>query len=308
MAEKLRRRVRARFFAALSASAGRLPPQLLYVPLAALSPLARFTRYERITQDNLERTLGGDTTADERHRIARGVRRHSARLLAEWIALSGTGGRGEWIDRAVELDASYEILARELARGRGALVVTAHIGNWELLCTRLARQGLKGAVVGFERPADPSARWLSDARGVHGVATLPQSAPAREVLRVLRRGEVVGLLADLEARRISGEFLPFLGQRALTMTAPAALARAARLPLIPVACVRAGRTYRLTVEEPLHLDPSLERREATTDLTLRLNHVFERWIRRWPEQWAWHQPRWRTQPSLQRNDQDLAQR
>jgi KDO2-lipid IV(A) lauroyltransferase len=308
VAEKLRRRVRARFFAALSATAGRLPPDWLYLPLVALSPLARFTRYERMTHANLDQALGADTTPLERRRIARGVRRHAARLCAEWIALSGSGGRGEWIDRAVELDPSYAILERELARGRGALIVTAHIGNWELLCTRLARLGLKGAVVGFERTADPSGRWLSDARGAHGVVTLSQNAPARAVLRVLARGEVVGLLADLEARRISGEFLPFMGRSALTMTAPASLARAAGVPLIPVACVREGGRYRLKVDDPLHLDPTLARREATLDLSARLNRVFERWIRTWPDQWAWHQPRWRTQPSLQRHDEDLARR
>lgn len=306
MAEKLRRRVRARFFAALGKSAGRLPPDLLYLPLAALSPLARFTRYERTTLENLERALGAETTDAERRRIAHGVRRHAARLAAEWIALSGTEGRGEWIDRAVELDDSYTIVERELARGKGVLIVTAHIGNWELLCTRLVRLGLKGAVVGFERAADPSGRWLADARGAHGVATLAQSAPARAVLRVLARGEVIGLVADLEARRIAGEFLPFFGRDALTMTAPASLARAAGVPLVPVACVREDGKYRLKVDEPLHLDTSLDRRAATTDLSLRLNRVFERWIRTWPEQWAWHQPRWRTRPSLQRHDEDLA--
>lgn len=308
MAEKLRRRVRARLLTTLSTTAGRLPADALYWPLAAISPLARFTRYERITHDNLERALRHETDAQGRRRIARGVRRHSARLFAEWIALAGSAGRGAWIDRAVELDPSFAILERELARGRGVLIVTAHIGNWELLCTRLARQGLKGAVVGFERPDDPSQRWLADVRAAHGVTTIAQSTPARDVLRILARGETVGLLADLEARRIAGEFLPFFGHEALTMTAPAALARAAHLPLVPVSCVRVDGVYRLSVEEPLALDASLPRRDATVDLTRRLNQVFERWIRAHPEQWAWHQRRWRTRPSLQRHDQDLAQR
>ena len=102
-------------------------------------------------------------------------------------------------------------------------------------------------------------------------------------------------------RRIAGEFLPFFGVPALTMIAPASLARAAGLPLVPVRCVRprdadASVPYRLSVEEPLMLEAGEDRRAATLDLCARLNRVYERWIRETPEQWAWHQPRWRTRP------------
>ena len=81
------------------------------------------------------------------------------------------------------------------------------------------------------------------------------------------------------------------------MTSPAALARTRKIPLVPARCIAVGpREYRLTFEEPLQLDESLERGDATLDLTRRLFATYERWIRETPEQWAWHQPRWRTQP------------
>jgi KDO2-lipid IV(A) lauroyltransferase len=131
------------------------------------------------------------------------------------------------------------------------------------------------------------------------VRTIRQSENAREALGVLRSGAHLGLLSDLEVRRLHGEFVPFLGRPALTLTAPAALARAAGLPLLPAVCIfdaRAGR-WRLSFEEPLALDPRLERRAGRLDLLARQNGVFGRWIRAHPEQWAWHQPRWRTQPT-----------
>jgi KDO2-lipid IV(A) lauroyltransferase len=305
--EKLRRRLRAGALEALTRASIFAPVPLVRAALTAASPLARFSRYERRTLANLELALGAETTEEERRKIARGVRLHSARIFSEWLRLARSGApgtpdaaRGEWIERAVALDPSIRILERELAKGRGALIVTAHLGNWELLCARLRRMGLQGAVVGYERLRDSTSAWLAEMRRAYGVTTLPQHASPREILRVLQRGQVIGLLADLEARRIDGELLPFFGVPALTMTAPAALARAARLPLVPVRCVLAsapgeGR-YVFSVEEPLHLDPSLPRREATIDLMGRLNRVFERWIRANPEQWAWHQARWRTRP------------
>ena len=92
----------------------------------------------------------------------------------------------------------------------------------------------------------------------------------------------------------------------------AAIARAHRAPLIPIRCIATPPRDRVTgssvdaaepegdyvlrVEEPLALDPSLDRRAATLDVTERMNALFEAWIRETPEQWAWHQQRWRTTP------------
>jgi KDO2-lipid IV(A) lauroyltransferase len=313
-AKQLRRRLRARALRALTRAPLLAPSALVGSALAAVSPLARFSRYERRTLANLELALGSETTAAQRASIARGVRRHAARLFAEWLRLARSGApgtprerRGAWIDRAVRLDPSIAVLERELALGRGALIVTAHLGNWELLCARLRRLGLSGAVVGFERARDASSAWLAEMRETYGVRTIAQDAGAREVLRVLQRGEVVGLLADLEARAIDGEFLPFFGVPALTMTAPAALARAAGLPLLPVRCVLQPDGYRLLVEEPLSIRGDLPRREAILETTSRLNRVFERWIREHPGQWAWHQARWRTRPGVSPDpDRELA--
>jgi KDO2-lipid IV(A) lauroyltransferase len=300
--EKLRRRIRARALGGLTHAAGVVPQPLFHGALAALAPLAGFTRFEALTRANLELALGDTTSPADRARIARGVRRHCARQFAEWVHLARgappDSERGRWIEDLVELDATVAVLDEELRRGRGALVVTAHLGNWELLAARLRRAGHPGAVVGYARPNDSTSRWFEGLRRGYGVETIAQSQNPRAILRALDAGLVVGLLADLEVRRLDGEFLPFFGRPALTMTAPAALARAAGTRLLPARCVfeRASGRYRLAFDAPLAPDLSLDRRARTSDLSGRLNRVFESWIRAAPEQWSWHQPRWRTQP------------
>jgi len=312
VAEKLRRRLRARALAGIAGAAGRLPHAAVESALAALAPLARFSSFETMTQKNLELALGAEVPLAGRQRIAREVRQHTARLVADWVRLARSSppsddsaahvphgaDRGAWIEARVELDASVAHLEAELAKGRGALVVTAHLGNWELLAARVRRAGYRGVVVGYRRPNDSSAAWLASMRRAYGVETLAQQENPREILRALDRGLVVGLLADLEVRRLDGEFLPFFGVPALTMTAPAAIARARGSPLLPARCVfdAPSNRYRLAFDAPLELDRSLERRAATLDLTERLNRTFEAWIRAAPGQWAWHQPRWRTRP------------
>jgi KDO2-lipid IV(A) lauroyltransferase len=291
--DKARRRERrARLLRGLTSVSGALPGGVLDAALRAGSELARFSKYERVALDNLERALGAETTPQERARIARGVRRHSARLFREWMRLAREGS--DWVDDAVELDASVERLDALAAEGRGLLICTAHVGNWELLCAALRRRGLDGAVVGRHRRDDPSSDWLIDMRRNYGVTTLAQDEPPRRMLEVLRAGGTLGILTDLAVKRLDNVTLPFLGVPALTMTAPAALARAARLPLLPVRCIARGERYAMSVEAPLALDPELERRAGARDLLQRMNAVFEGWIRETPDQWAWHQPRWRT--------------
>ncbi len=297
MSDPIRRRVRARALEALVGAARALPEPLLRAPLAAAAGAARFTPWEHRILANLELALGAETDERERRRIARGVRRHAARQLYEWTRLAAGQENRAWLSEVLVVDDSIAILEEAHAHGRGVVVATGHIGNWELVAVALRELGYDGVVVGRQRERDPSARFLVDLRRAWDVESVPQDTAARPLLRVLGGGGIVGLLADLEVRRIAGVFLPFFGVDALTMTAPAALARASSAPIVPVRCVAEvdGR-YRLSVDPPLAFDASRDPREATIELTRRLNQVYERWIRATPEQWAWHQSRWRTRP------------
>lgn len=299
----LRRRLRAKALDLATSGARFVPLPAQRALLHGAAWAGAYTRFERTTLENLERALGSETDRRERQRIARGVREHAARLALEWLRLAGarhadsSRARVEaWIDATVEFDPSCSAMFEAARSGRGVLIATAHIGNWELLATALRRRGLDGAVVGLRKHRDPSADWLVATRAALGVRTIPQDAPAREVLGVLRSNAVLGILCDLEVRRLAGLFVPFFGLPALTMRAPASLARAARADLHPVRCVRRGSRYLVLADAALTLTRGDGRAEAELGFLTALNAIFERWIREDPEQWAWHQPRWRTRP------------
>jgi KDO2-lipid IV(A) lauroyltransferase len=311
LAERWDRVLRARAVRGLSAVAAIAPPFALRGALGGLAALGRFTAFERRTLANLELALGpGDHRA-----IARGVRAHAARLALEWARLSRAARSAderartaEWVRELVELDPSIARLRELHGAGRGVLIVTAHLGNWELLAARLSVEGFPGAVVGRVKRNDPLADWLRELRGAFDLPTLDQEAHPRPLLAALRAGGLLGLLTDLAPRHVAGELAPFFGRPALTMTAPAALARATGLPLVPVRCVARGARYVLEVEEPLRLDAARDRAGARADLLARMNAVFERWIRATPEQWAWYQPRWELHRGLERTPPAAARR
>lgn len=300
MVEPLRRRLRERLVRLASASSVILPRPVVLGGLQGAAWLSQFSNFEEVTRSNLRLAYGSELEENEVKRISAGVRRHTARLSYEWLQLASIGEeRDDWLESLVGVDDSIEILRRELEKGGGAIIVTAHLGNWELLAATLSRLGFEGSVVGLEKRKDPTAAWLVEMRRSYDVDTIPQHSHPRALVRVLERGHILGLLCDLEVRRLAGEFLPFFGVEALTMSAPAALARTRKLPLVPVRCVlpREGAPrYELKVSEPLHYDFGLPRAEATTRLLTEVNGLFESWIREAPEQWAWHQKRWRTRP------------
>ena len=319
----LRRRVRAALLRGLVRSAGILPEPAIRSGLRPLCRAGMARRYSATIDANLDAAIPGllelcpDTASRLADRAAfkRDVAAFAAEQGAHWIRLARGAApasdssapptesshgpdRGAWVDDRVEIDSSIAHLDERLEDGRGAIIVTAHIGDWELLCARLRRRGQVGAVVGRVRRNDPSHRWLTDMRQAYGVETIAQDASARHALRVVKNGGVLGLLSDLRVRQIEGRTLPFLGTPARVMTAPASFARALAMPLNPVRCVRppGSDRYVLSAEKPLFLRADLPREAAADDLLTRQNAVFARWICETPEQWAWHQKRWPDNP------------
>ena len=303
MVEPLRRTLRSHSLGALTRLSGVMPQPLLGLGLKGAAALVRQGALGARARDNLKIAFGQELSHKKREAILRASFSHSARLFQEWLHLARGAPpvgphshKGLWIERTVAIDDSIEHLERVMSEGRGAILVSAHLGNWELGPARLLRLGLQGQAVGLERKRDSSSKWITGMRRSYGLESLAQDSHPRRLLEVLQRGEILGLVCDLEVRRLAGIHVPFFDRPALTMSAPAALARAHKTPLIPMRCVARGRNYSLLFEEPLALDRDAPRSEATMDLLQRMNGVFENWIRQDPEQWAWHQHRWRTPP------------
>lgn len=303
MADSKRRHLRAQVLRKLIALGGRAPEPLTRGALEWLARAARFTRIQTQIESNLELVLGREMDWNARRKLAASVRKHGARQFTEWMRLArGPAGSGKaWLERRVQLDPSLQKLQTLVDAGRGAIIVTAHLGNWELLATALRNRGFEGAVVGLQRSNDPASSIPVDMRAAWDLDSIPQDASPRELLNRLRRGEIVGLLCDLEVRRLDGEFINFFGRPALTMTAPAALARASGLPLLPARCVlpegaQPNSPYQLSFADPIPPPPKASGRRGTIEVCSQLNDLFEKWIRSAPEQWAWSQPRWRTRP------------
>lgn len=301
-AKRQRRESRQQFFQLWPKCNGPITGSAVRVGLHGVAAAARLTSLQTQILANLEVTFPGDDQREFRKRTARHVRHHMARLASEWGRLGRGTSERDWLETRVTLDASIEHFDELHAQGRGVLIVTPHLGNWELLAPKLVARGCRGAVVGRRRLRDPGGALLETMRAPWGFDTLAQDSSPREILRRLKDGQVIGILPDLEVPRLAGIRLPFLGKDALVMSAPAALARAAKVPLLPATCVLdeteaggpdARAPYRIRFGTPILRDPA-DPNEVATAAWLR---TFESWIRGAPSQWIWYQDRWRTPPS-----------
>jgi KDO2-lipid IV(A) lauroyltransferase len=182
------------------------------------------------------------------------------------------------------------------AHGR-ALVLTAHLGNWEYLTAAARLAGYQLSVV--VRPLDsPALNVLAGAmRRKTGADLIDKRGALRPVLEALRRGGLVGILLDQNAARREGVFVPFFGRIASTSRSLALLAVRTGAPIVPIFIRReAPGRHRVVVQSPLPRPSVNDPEQAVVELTARCNEAIEAAIRNTPEQWLWSHDRWRTRP------------
>ena len=189
-----------------------------------------------------------------------------------------------------------EALDAALARGHGAIVVTGHVGNWELLAAWAAAIGYPITVV-VRRVTDLRFHSLIVRfRAAAGVEVLVRDDPGfvAAVGDALRRNRAVAMLIDQDTRG-AGIFVPFFGRPAHTPPGAAVLALRARVPVVAVFIERRPDGGRLVRVAPVASDVR-RGRDGVRELTARLTATIEAQIRRRPAEWVWWHERWRRQP------------
>jgi Kdo2-lipid IVA lauroyltransferase/acyltransferase len=254
-------------------------------------------RHLSIAEDNLARAFP-DWDDARRRAVALGVYGHFGRVLLDvlWLARR----EPEEILRHVDVIGAEHVEAARAA-GRGALLVTAHIGNWE--AHGIAHGLLFGAIGLVARPLDNPAldARLCDFRRRPGNTVIYKKKALPQVLRLLRDNRAVAFLIDQNVQAGDGVFVDFFGRKAATTTVAAALALKTGCAVIPThAALGEDGRYRLVYEPPIAPAPAADRAAELQGLTQRLTSVIEGWVRERPEQWLWLHRRWKTQPAAVR--------
>jgi KDO2-lipid IV(A) lauroyltransferase len=252
-------------------------------------------RLRRVGLRNLELAFP-EKTAEEREAILRGEYRNLGLLMAEFCKMPGY--TAELASRFIRYEGLENYLkARE--RGKGVLVLTGHLGAWELSSFYHSLMGMPMGMV-IRRLDNPLVdAFVNRVRCLHGNRVIHKDDFARGLISSMRSGETVGILMDTNMTPPQGVFVPFFGVEACTASGMARIAARTGAAVVPGFLLWEESEGRYV----LHFGEELEvvhtgdsERDAVTN-TATFTAAIEGYVRRHPEQWLWLHRRWKTRPA-----------
>lgn len=282
--------------------ANRMMDAVCALPASLRDGLARFVGWLaytlgirlRVALENLAHAYPEKSDA-ERRAIAHGAYITMARVVLESIDAKDHI-EPAWEEPEVR-GPGWEALKATIARGQGALLVTAHFGNWERAGKMLLRRGIPlNALV---RPLKGALNnRIVDNRIAAGAGLIYPKGAIAQALEAVKLGETVLMLLDQSLPAKAAVFVPFFGRPASTTPAMAVVAQRSGCPVFVVMGIRdpSGRKMWLEVSEAIAPPPATGEQDALTAHTAAVTAVLEQYVRRYPDQWLWLHRRWKVQP------------
>ena len=216
------------------------------------------------------------------------------RMLADYFYC--TGGRGKRAGDLLEEWRGLENLVVAREKGKGVILITAHLGNWELGGILLALRDLPMTVVTLEEPTTELTRWRDDYRRKLGIKTIMVGSDKFafvEMINTLRNNEMVAMLVDRPYEG-SGTPVRFFGQDTFFSTAPALLWQHTGATVMPAFVLQNAKgRYLSFAETAIPMERHDDRREGIAKNTQLVATAFESIIREHPEQWFNYVPIWK---------------
>jgi KDO2-lipid IV(A) lauroyltransferase len=282
---------------AVARTLGRLPRRFARLLAGGLAWLVYrlLGRLRRVGERNLTLALP-QLSSPEKEGTLKGVYRHLGWQLVEFCRMpryTRENTRG-WI-RTEGLE--HYVAARD--RGKGVLVLTGHLGAWELSSFYHSLMGFPMGMVIRRLDNRLLDEFVNGIRCMHGNRVLHKDDFARGLLTAMRDGETVGILMDTNMTPPQGVFVDFFGIEACTASGLSRVALKTGAAVLPgfVLWEPAEQQYVLHFGEELHCARSGDSEADVLALTQQCNDVLESWIRRYRDQWLWIHRRWKTRPA-----------
>jgi KDO2-lipid IV(A) lauroyltransferase len=259
----------------------------------AAFPLLKGQR--RVVADNLRRVLGRELNAREENRLVRRVLRNLAIVSADLLR-APLLARGERFRQLVRHRRSPGLDAT-LRQGKAAILVTAHVGNWDLAGVFLAYEGYPAVAV-FERITRGMSEAFNRFRGLSGMGLIGLDERSR-MDAALRAGRLFVLLGDRDLKG-TGKVLPWFTGRRTFPRGAAAFSLRYKVPIVIgyFVLVPGDKHARYVgiIEPPLVFKPGGDSERDVADLTALIVKELERVVAQYPDQWFVFQPRWLDSP------------
>jgi len=252
-------------------------------------------RERRRALDGLQIAFGSEKSERELLGIARRNFQNLGKGLIEILNLHHLSE--EKIKALVSIEGE-EYLEKAVKDGKGTILVSGHIGNWELLAAGLCIRGHRLHAIAaplFDPRID---EWIVQLRAKLNIETISRGSPSssRKILNVLRKKEILGLLIDQDTK-VEGVFVDFFNKKAYTPSGAAQLAlRGNSLTVLSFIVRLPGDRHRITIHKPVNLIQTGDRARDIAANTALFTARIEAHVKQYPDQWVWMHRRWKTKP------------
>lgn len=253
-------------------------------------------KQRKIALESLTIAFGQDKSRHQIERIAKDCFTFMVKAGVELVFLTE---RPKLLEKRVEI-VGKDILDNVLSKGQGAILVSAHFGNFPLMLARLALADYK--IAGIIRPMrDSRVEKMFMARrtrlNIKTIYSQPRNICVSDTIKALRNNELVLIPID-QNFGTGGVFVDFFGRKAATAVGPVVFAQRTKAAILPCFIIRQkDDSHKIIFESPLNLKEGPSSPETVIINIQRLTNIIESYIRRYPAEWGWIHRRWKSRPN-----------
>jgi KDO2-lipid IV(A) lauroyltransferase len=271
------------------------PVARLLAGLLAMATYLCFGRLRQVGVRNLTMALP-ELSPKARKKILKGVYIHLGWQLVEFCRMTRYTPENtrNWMRTE-----GLEHYVGAKARGKGVLIITGHLGAWELSSFYHSLMGYPMGMVIRNLDNRPLDEYVNGIRCLHGNFVISKDDFGRGLLKAIHAGGTVGILMDTNMTPPQGEFVEFFGIEACTGTGLAHIARKTGAAVLPgfMLWEPTERKYVLRFGPEVEIPQTEDVAADILEGTERCTSVLESWVRRYPDQWLWIHRRWKTRPA-----------
>ena len=300
---------KSKFFKELEYGSGRITIQLLVLAASwmSLNSLRRLGdilgdlgycivfRHRRRTIINMKLVYGDQKSLKEIKLMTRQIFRYLGRSACEMVYFCSRDNIKN-ATQLVNIVEGGQYLKQAHEKGKGVIIVSAHMGNFMLVGKKLADMGYKTATImrqmKDEKLEKLFTKWRNEKMGQHTILKLPLWRSVRESLDWLAKGNILTMYID--QRSGSGVWVDFFGRPTLTSTGAAVFALRTGAPVVPLFIINDNEGfYKIIIEPPVEIDKTGERKKDIAVNTAKFTKIIEGYVRKYPTQWFWVHNRWK---------------
>ena len=245
-----------------------------------------------LAQDNIQKCLGVDEK--ESARIAKLSAVNLGNILIEVLMFPVLKNTMKDHVKLIGLEHLQNYINSAERNGRGAVIMTSHSDNWELMGGAFAQNGIPLVGVAKKQKSDSADKFINEYRTLIGMHITYRSG-VREMYQLLDEGHFIGLIMDQDVGRHDGVIVKFFNRATNYVTGAASMSRFKNVPIFPAFMHKnSDGTHTLEIQPPLYVERTKDKRADIYKMTQILATLTENHIRKYPEEWFWLHDRWKS--------------